>query len=258
VTVTTPDYRQFRQRLAGGERLLGTFIKMPTTQPIEILGSVGYDFVVLDQEHSPLGPAEIDLLILASRASNIAPLVRVGELGFGAVWSALDCGASGIMFPRVSSVARAEEVAEVCRYASGRRGFAGMTRSAGWGAVRGTQHMEQQDAHIACVAMIEDREGVDRIEDIVGVKGLDAIFIGRGDLGASLWGEADIPAQVAALSERVATATRAAGLPLMMLVTDKADAVAARAMGMSAMMVASDHNFLRSAAAAAVKDYADI
>ena len=122
----------FRDRLRSGEPMLGTFVKFPTSQAIEILGSEGFDFVVIDAEHAPLGRAQIDLMILAARAVGISPVVRVGHPE--QVLNALDCGAEGVMVPHVRSRADAESIAALCRYSGGLRGFAGLTRAGGWGA----------------------------------------------------------------------------------------------------------------------------
>lgn len=255
MTGTRPPFTQFRERLRAREALLGTFVKLPSTQPIEIFGAIGFDFVVIDQEHAPLGPAEVDLMILAARASNVAPLVRVGDSGDAAVLTALDCGAAGIMFPHVSTVERAKKVAASCRYAGGTRGFAGMSRAALWGGRRGPDHMRAQDSQVACIAMIEDVEAVDHVPEIAKVEGIDAFFVGRGDLAASFGDDPSAGAEVAKLTERIARAAREANVPLMILATSKDDARTARGTGASALLVASDHNFLKSAATAAFRDY---
>lgn len=255
MTAARPSFTQFRERLRAREPLLGTFAKLPSTQPIEIFGSIGFDFVVIDQEHAPLGPAEVDLMILAGRASNVAPLVRVGDSGDAAVLTALDCGAAGIMFPHVSCVERARKIAASCRYTGGTRGFAGMSRSALWGARRGVDHMRAQDSQVACIAMIEDVEAVDRVPEIARVEGIDALFIGRGDLAASFGDNPAAGAEVAKLTEKIAQAAREANMPLMILATSREDAKAAREMGATALLAASDHNFLKSAASAAFREY---
>lgn len=247
---------RFRADLAGGRPLLGTFVKMPTTQAIEILGSVGFDFVVIDQEHAPLDRSHIDLMCLAARASGVAPVVRVGDPGDANVLFALDCGAAGIMFPHVTSAQKARAIVQSCRYAGGRRGFAGMTRAADWGRRTTAQHIAAQDAEIAVIAMIEDPGAVDAVADIVATEGLDAVFIGRGDLGAAFATDSDATTRVADLTARIAAATIAAGKPVLMLVGSTADASAMRALGARTLLVSSDHNFLKSAAAAAVRDYA--
>lgn len=247
--------REFRSRLLAGEPMLGTFVKMPTTQAIEILGGLGFDYVVIDQEHAPLDRTQIDMMCLAARAAGMAPVVRVGDPGAANVLSALDCGALGIMFPHVISAQVAADFVARCRYQGGVRGFAGLSRASDWGAVAGPAHIARQDSEIAVIAMIEDRPAVAEVPAIVATEGIDAIFIGRGDLGASFGQDPDAKAKVAALAREIAAATRAGGTKLMMLATDTEDAAAMRGLGATAMLVASDHNFLRSAAAQAIRDY---
>ena len=72
---TRPPARAFRQRLRDRQHVLGTFIKIPTSHTIEIIGQLGYDFVIVDQEHAPFGRSEIDVACLAARAANIAAIV---------------------------------------------------------------------------------------------------------------------------------------------------------------------------------------
>ncbi|TCV74561.1 2-keto-3-deoxy-L-rhamnonate aldolase RhmA [Neorhizobium sp. R1-B] len=247
----------FRERLLARERMLGTFLKLPTTQVVEMLGPLGYDFVVIDQEHAPLDRGITDLMILAARASNIAPLVRIAEFSAATILSALDCGAMGIMVPHVNSVEKAEAVAQSCRYAGGTRGFAGLTRASTWGSVAGAQHMKAQDRQVACIVMIEDQDAIEHAEAIARVDGVDALFIGRGDLTASFGNDPDAGSKVAEISRKVAAAAREAGVPLLMLPTTRDDFEFAKGLGASALLLSSDHGFIRSAAAKTIKDFSD-
>src|SRR4029079_9680753 len=124
MTPDRPPYRDFRRRLKAREHVLGTFIKTPTTHATEILGMLGFDFVVIDQEHAPFDANTIDVMVLAARASDIASIVRVGDPGEANILSVLDCGASGILLPHVDSADKARAVASACRYRGRRRGVA--------------------------------------------------------------------------------------------------------------------------------------
>lgn len=248
-----PNAAQFREQLRLKTPLLGTFVKLPTSQAIEILGAEGFDFVVIDGEHAPLGRAEIDLMVLAARAAGIAPVVRVGSPDH--ILTALDCGAAGVMVPHISSVADAQAIAAACRYVNGSRGFAGLTRASGWRSRRPVEHMEEQDNAVVCIAMIEDAQAVDAVTEIAAVDGIHALFVGRSDLAATFGSDPDAAQKVSALSERVATAARNAGKPLLMLATSPADAAKMREWGVTALMVSSDHGMLKSAAATAIRDY---
>ncbi|WP_245422923.1 MULTISPECIES: HpcH/HpaI aldolase family protein [Neorhizobium] len=257
MTDQRPSFTMFRERLLARERMLGTFLKLPTTQVVEMLGPLGYDFVVIDQEHAPLDRGITDLMILAARASNIAPLVRIAEFSAATILSALDCGAMGIMVPHVNSVEKAEAVAQSCRYAGGTRGFAGLTRASTWGSVAGAQHMKAQDRQVACIVMIEDQDAIEHAEAIARVDGVDALFIGRGDLTASFGNDPDAGSKVAEISRKVAAAAREAGVPLLMLPTTRDDFEFAKGLGASALLLSSDHGFIRSAAAKTIKDFSD-
>ena len=100
--------QSFRQRLADGQPLLGTFIKSPGVHGTEILGEVGLDFAVIDAEHAPWDRSAIDLAILAARSQALPVLVRVQ--GVADILTALDCGATGVMVPHVSTAATAQAV----------------------------------------------------------------------------------------------------------------------------------------------------
>lgn len=249
-------FSTFRERLLARKRLLGTFVKLPTTQIIEILGPLGYDFVIIDQEHAALDRGITDLMILAARAANIAPLVRVPEFTESRVLSALDSGAVGIMVPHVTSVEKARAIARSARYKGGSRGFAGLTRASNWGAVGSVAHMAAQDAQVAVIAMIEDQEAIPMAGDIARVDGVDALFIGRGDLTASFGDDPQAGQKVAEIARRVAAAAGEADVPLMMLPTGRPDFEFAVGIGATALVFSSDHGFIRSAAAAVINDYA--
>jgi 2-keto-3-deoxy-L-rhamnonate aldolase RhmA len=255
MSTARPHFTQFRERLKKGEHLLGTFIKSPTTHPTEILGGLGFDFVVIDQEHSPLDRAAIDILTLAARASNIAAIVRVGDPGDANILSVLDGGAVGVLVPHVDSAEKAREIAAACRYRGGRRGFATTTRAGRFGDHSFAEHMAAQDGQVTCVAMIEDVKALDEIDAIAAVEGIDAFFIGRGDLTAAIGAPSMTSKETHAIVEPIMAAARRAGMPIIMLSPDRADAVAMAKLGATAFLVASDHGFLKQAAGQALRDF---
>lgn len=250
-----PPYTDFRRRLRAHEFLLGTFIKIPTTHATEILGTLGFDFVVIDQEHAPFDRETIDIMVLAARASNIAGIVRVGDPSDANILSVLDCGAAGILVPHVDTAEKARRIAAACRYRGGRRGFANTTRAGGFGDVSFADHMTAQDSQVTCVAMIEDVAALDEIDAIAAVDGIDAFFIGRGDLTAALGAPSMTSPETHEIVGPIMAAARKTGMPLIMLSPDRADATAMAKLGASAFMVASDHGFLKQAARQALTDF---
>lgn len=253
---TRPSFRDFRRRLTAREHVLGTFVKIPTTHATEILGLLGFDFVVFDQEHAPLAAPALDTMILAARASNVAPIVRVGDPSEANILSVLDCGAGGVLVPHVSTPAKARAIAAACRYRGGTRGFANTTRAGDYGGRSFAEHIDRSDAEIACIAMIEDVAALEKIDAILAVEGIDAIFIGRGDLTAALGAPSMTSPETHKVVDPIMAAARRATMPVIMLCPDRDDAIAMAGLGASAFLISSDHGFLRSAAAAALKTFA--
>lgn len=240
--------RGFRDRFLAGEVLYGTFLKIPATMPAEILGSVGYDFVVVDEEHSPFNRETTDRIVLACRAAGIAAIVRVQSADPAAILSVLDCGADGVLVPHVRDAATAAAIVAAGRYRGGRRGFAPTTRAGGFGSAGQAEHMATEDARVTIIAMIEDPEAIDNIDAILRVEGLDGVFIGRGDLAAAYDGAGDVAARVREATARVQAAARAAGRPVAILPANPDDAAVQARAGSTAFILSSDQGFLRAAA----------
>src|SRR5690606_1150954 len=116
----------------------------------EIVGTVGFDFVVIDQEHSAFDRTTIDMMVLGARAYTVAPLVRVADGSPSSILSVLDLGASGVLVPHVDTAEKARAIAAACRYRGGIRGFATTTRAGNFGEVTMARHKDLQDAEVAC------------------------------------------------------------------------------------------------------------
>ncbi|GAB5376499.1 MAG: aldolase/citrate lyase family protein [Acuticoccus sp.] len=243
-----PHPSTFAPRLRQGAHLRGTFVKTPTSHATEMLGAMGFDFVVFDMEHAPIDLGALDVMLLAARAANVAGVVRVAEGTPAAILSVLDAGASGILVPHVDSAEKAATIVAASRYAGGKRGFANTTRAGGYGAAGFRDHMAAQDESVAVVAMIEDLAAVDRLDAILAVDGLDAVFIGRGDLTAALGEDAMTSEATRAVTEQIMAGVRRAAKPAILLCADRADLEDMAGLGATAFMVGSDHAFMTKAA----------
>jgi len=245
--------RRFRARLAGRERLLGTFLKTATSHATEILGAAGFDFVVVDAEHAPFSAGDIDLLRRAARAAGIASVVRVASADDSHLLQALDCGAAGVLVPHVASAATLRAIVSACRYQGGTRGFSNSPRAGDYGARGFADHIANADASTSIIAMIEDPEALDRLDEIFAVEGLSAGFIGRGDLSARLGAPNVSDPAIASVVARIGDAARRHDIPLIAHVGagDDQDIGRLTEAGVSAFLVASDQGLLRQAALAA-------
>lgn len=248
--------RDFRKRFCAREPLLGAFIKSPSRQGIEIIAAQGFDFAVIDEEHAPFNRETIDDLILAARANGIAPLVRVP--GIDGILQALDCGAQGVMVPHISSRARAQSAVQACFYGIGRRGYSPSGRAGNYGSVKRDGHVSEQDNSNALIAMIEDPEALDQIDDICATPGITGLFIGRGDLTAAYGASGlDAPEVVAAV-DTILAAARRANLPVCMNVASATLAQSFKSQGSTAFIIGSDQGFLKKAAGAELAKYSDL
>jgi 2-keto-3-deoxy-L-rhamnonate aldolase RhmA len=250
-----PHYSSFRRRFVDGQNLVGSFIKTPTIHATEIFGTLGYDFVVIDEEHAPFDRAVTDLVVLAARASNLASIVRVSSDDPTKILSCLDCGATGVLVPHVASVEKAQAVAATARYRGGRRGYSGSPRAGGYGATPMWQLVEEQDTSVCVIAMIEDPEALDHIDAIAAVDGIHGLFIGRGDLTVSLDVTSSADPKVQQAVKRIIAAARRAKKPVCVMVGSAAEAKDFADLGASAFIISSDQGQMRRAAAQSFAEF---
>jgi 2-dehydro-3-deoxyglucarate aldolase/4-hydroxy-2-oxoheptanedioate aldolase len=163
------------------------FVKLPSMETIEILGSAGYDYLIIDMEHAPLSVETVYRMIVTAERSNMAALVRVRGHDPATANMLLDAGASGVLIPHCSPYEVAREVmAEMVFPPNGRRGAGGGGRATQWGLDGADEYRRGGDSGVIRVPMIEDPEAVEDIEKILDVTGVDAAFIGQGDLTQTL------------------------------------------------------------------------
>ena len=238
----------FRERVRRGERLLGTFVKTPSVHALEILGSLGFDFLVIDQEHGPFDTAALDVMAVAARASGTACLVRVADTAPFRISGVLDLGFSGIIAPHVTSGGGARAAARACRHRGGDRGYSNSSRAGGYGASSMTRHVEDADEHVTLIAMIEDADALSNLDEILTTPGVDAILIGRADLAISL-GEATVSAPpVARAVGDVLEACQRQAMPNFIFARDLAEAAPYAQAGATGFIIGSDQSLMREAA----------
>lgn len=237
-----------KARLAAGERLIGTFIKTPSPIVIEVLALAGLDCLCLDAEHAPFDRGTIDLCVMAARASGIDVLVRIPSTSPEHVLAALDCGASGIVAPHVRSAEEARALVKMSHYGAGGRGFAGSSRAARYTTRAMAEHIAASADSTVIVAQIEDPEGVDDIEAIAAVEGIDALFVGRADLTVSYGTtDSDDPRVVEAV-EKVVAVGKAQGRATGMFVARDSDVPMWADKGAQLFLLGSDHSFMLAGA----------
>ena len=243
----------FRERLIGGDLIVGAFVKTPSPIVFEVLGLTALDCLCLDAEHAPFDRLAIDSCVMAARAAGKPILVRTPTSAPEHILNALDCGATGVVLPHVRSVEEAEAVAIAARYGAGGRGYAGSSRAAAYTTMSMGDHLTGSASTTTVVAQIEDIEAVEAIDAIAKAPGIDALFVGRVDLTVAMGADSQDDPRVVAAVERVCAAGRAAGRAVGMFLSRPADIAVWREKGASLFLLGSDHAFILAGAAELVK-----
>jgi 2-keto-3-deoxy-L-rhamnonate aldolase RhmA len=237
----------FRDRLRAGEPLTGVFLKTPSHQVVEVLATTGVDAVVVDTEHAPFDASQLDATLAVAHARGLACLVRVAAAERVLVQQALDGGATGVLVPHVDTAAVARDVVRWSHYGDGGRGYSGSTRSAGWGTRPMRQVLRTAAETTTVVVQIEDPAALDDLDAVVGVAGIDAVFVGAADLTVGLGCDDPADPRVAGAVDAIAAATTRAGVPLAAFAVDAADEAVWRARGASFVISGTDQSRLRRA-----------
>jgi 2-keto-3-deoxy-L-rhamnonate aldolase RhmA len=245
----------FRAALARGDGpALGTWVKLPAVEVVELVALAGFDFVVIDLEHSPLDLESASRLIATALHTGVSPIVRVADLHPGLVQRLLDAGAEGVMFPHVDTPAQAEAAVAAVRFPPrGTRGVGATSRAGAWGATPLAEYLRFGREEVVLIAQVESATGVRNAREIGGTDGVDALLVGAADLAVSEGRAADDPA-VATLIAAAVEAGRAAGVP----VGNAGGATAASVQaavdgGFTFTMLSNDATLLGTAARAAVE-----
>jgi 2-keto-3-deoxy-L-rhamnonate aldolase RhmA len=235
-----------RRRLASG-CTLGTFVlESPVPSTLATMALAGFDFVVIDMEHSTVDFSRLEALIGAGQSAGLATLVRPWGEDTGVIGKVLDIGANGIMASRVESLARARAIVEEARFPPrGHRGFSPLTKYDSMG-----EPLRALDDATFVVAQIEGRQALDSFAQIASVPGIDAVFVGPYDLALSL-GVAPGSPRVFAAAEKLAKAVPK-GVTLGIYIDDPAKCGDWAKRGFALQCVSFDGRMLATAARSVV------
>ena len=214
----------FKQALIANRRQVGLWVTFACHPIVEVLGDSGFDWLLLDMEHSPTDLHDVGAMLLALRGRGAAPVVRVPILDMGWIKRALDAGVPNLMIPNIRNAEEARQAVSYTRFPpEGVRGVAGSTRAGNY--TRYKDYMARANNEIGLVLQIESREALDDLEAICRVPGVDAVFIGPSDLAASLGhrGNAGHPEVQAAIAQAFRTANAAGKAAGVLAADGKAD-----------------------------------
>jgi 4-hydroxy-2-oxoheptanedioate aldolase len=186
VSPASDQLGSLRRNLAEGRPTLGYLVTSPSIQIVQALARTGVDWLMLDTEHAPVGIESVAAMVAATGGTPATPIVRVPAARPELVKPVLDCGALGVVFPQISSRELAEAAVQTVRYApTGQRGYGPTYAALRWGLTN-LDYLRAANDAVLSVVLIESPAGVDALDDILTVDGLDVIAVARGDLSQSL------------------------------------------------------------------------
>jgi 4-hydroxy-2-oxoheptanedioate aldolase len=172
-----------KEKWARGEVTHGGWLSVPSSFSAEVMAHQGFDWVNIDMQHGVIDYQVALTMLQAISTTATIPFVRVPWNEPGIIGKMLDAGAMGVIIPMVNSVEEAKAAVAACRYfPDGSRSF-GPTRAAYYA---GADYYGGANDEIACIPMIETRQAVERLDNILSVPGIDAVYVGPADLSITL------------------------------------------------------------------------
>lgn len=203
-------YNTAKQKLLDGKPVVGGTIYTSDPDIYCAMAGAGFDFLWIEMQHSPLTYSEVAKMIRACPEAPAIPFIRVPDATEGDIQKAADIGALGIIVPMVSTVEKAEAAVRYAKYPPDGQ------RSQGGGQYRVLyegDYRRTANENVLVVVMIENLEGVEVVDQIAAVPGVDAVFAASGDLGSFSGWARDDP-RYEAMIDKIKTATLAAGKTL--------------------------------------------
>ncbi|MCB1744039.1 MAG: 2-dehydro-3-deoxyglucarate aldolase [Gammaproteobacteria bacterium] len=209
-----------KRRLAAGDAALGCSVMIPSPQMVEMVGHLGFDWVLVDMEHGTIGIESAELMIMAAQACGISAIVRPPGNRSAEISAVMDRGAHGVQVPHVNSAEDARRAVAAVKFGAGaQRGLAAGTRPDRYGLGESMPDFVSRSnaATLVCV-QIEHEQAVLAIDELLDVESVDVYFIGPSDLSQSMGhpGNPKAPPVANAIDStlrRIVTAGRIPGMP---------------------------------------------
>lgn len=224
--------------------LVGSFVTVADPVIAEVMGEAGFDFLIVDVEHTGMALLSVQTVMQAMGNTEAAPVVRVGELSEMQIKQALDAGADGVVVPHIKRASEAELLVQYAKYPPmGRRGLTA-ARAARYGN-NFDEYSRTANSRTSVIALIEDAEAVAEAGAIAAIDGIDFIFIGPWDLSASMghMGDPDAAEVQAAIAE-VIRAVKAAGKKSLIYAESGTDARGWIDRGVDGVVIGEDYVLL--------------
>ena len=205
---------RLKEKLLSGQPALGVSVMFPSPQVVEMVGRLGFDWVLLDCEHGSLSTESVELMVMAAELTGLTAVARPWTNSPEAILRVMDRGAMGVQVPHVNTAADARRAVEAVKFHPlGTRGLAAGTRPARYGfAGSAADYVQEVNRETLVCVQLEEAEALHNLDSILQIEGVDVFFIGPSDLSQSLGhpGRSDVP-EVRGAMDRAFAAIVAAG-----------------------------------------------
>lgn len=179
---------RMKRKLLAGQPVFGVSVMIPSPHIVEIVGQLGFDWVLIDCEHGSISIESAELMAMAAEAAGVTPIARPPTNSFEAIGQLMDRGMMGVQVPHVNTADDARRAVEAVKYhPEGNRSLAAGVRSSSYGqGMSMSDYAAISNAETLVCVQIEDAEAVENVDEIVKVEGVDVFFVGPSDLSQSL------------------------------------------------------------------------
>jgi 4-hydroxy-2-oxoheptanedioate aldolase len=206
----------FKHAIENGTRQIGLWSHLASYVSMEVIAGAGFDWILIDMEHSPNELFQVHQQLLAMSESRTQPVVRVAWNDAVMIKRVIDIGAQSLLVPQVQNADEARLAVAATRYpGSGVRGFTAQSRASRFGRIKDYHARAAQE--MCVIVQVETLEALENIEAIAAVEGIDGVFIGPGDLSASMGhvadpGHPDVQRVVGQAIDRIVATGKPAGI----------------------------------------------
>jgi 4-hydroxy-2-oxoheptanedioate aldolase len=243
-----------RKIVAEGGTIVNGWLAIPNSYSAEVMAHQGWDSVTIDLQHGPVDFQTAVTMLQAISTTSAVPMARVPWNEAAIMMKLLDAGAYGLICPMINTKEEAEQFVNFCRYPPLGTRSMGPNRAVQYG---GADYWQGANEEVILLAMIETRKGVENLDQILSVKGIDGVYVGPSDLSMSLGKPPTLDpsdAEVVSLIELIAKKTRAKGLIAGVHCDGSKTALRRFGQGYQLATILNDARLMATAAAQAVKE----
>lgn len=208
---------RMKEKLLSGRPAFGVSVMFPSPQVVEMVGRLGFDWVLIDCEHGSTSPESVELMVMAAELAGLTPIARPWTNSPEAILRLMDRGVMGVQIPHVNTAADARRAVESVKFHPlGNRGLAAGTRPANYGfGVSPADYVVEANRETLVCVQLEEAEALHNLGEILQVEGVDVLFVGPSDLSQSMGhpGRSDVPEVREAMNQAFAAIVAAGKVP---------------------------------------------